>query len=246
MNTCIQGDCLEWMKRQSPDFADLIVADPPFNIGFKYDCYHDNRPDDDYLAWSTDWIKEVSRLLKDDGNLLICIGDEYVADIDIICRKKLSFNRMNWMIWHYSFGQSGRLETRTKFTKSKTHILRYSKCAKPFFNAEAVAVPSDRQLKYNDKRADKRGKCPDDVFIYKRIAGTHNERAPGIKTQMPVALLRIWIKAMCKPGGIVFDPFPGSGASLVAAKQENRKYFGVELSPNYTSRILKRLEAINS
>jgi DNA modification methylase len=244
MNTCLRGDSLQWMRTISKPFADLIIADPPFNIGFDYDSYDDDQPVNDYLDWSRQWMAEAKRLLHDEGNLLVCMGDEHVSDIDVICRQSLGLTRTNWIIWHYNFGQSGTLDTRKRFTRSKTHILRYVKNTKFYFNAEAVAVQSDRQKLYNDRRADPRGKCPDDVFNFKRIAGTHTERVAGIKTQMPVALLRVWVKAMCKPGGTVFDPFPGSGASLIAAKFEKRKFLGVELSVNYTNEILKRLAKI--
>ena len=244
MNTCIQGDSLEWMMAKSKPFADMIIADPPFNIGLEYDSYNDDRPDDDYMHWCACWIQQCKRLLLPHGNLLICMDDKHISDIDTMCRKSIGLNRVNWMIWHYKFGQSGVLDKRRRFTKSKTHILRFVKSKKFYFNAAAVAVPSDRQKRYNDKRADPRGKCPDDVFIYKRIAGTHHERVKGIKTQMPVPLIESWIKAMCKPRGVVFDPFPGSGASLIAAKRLGYKYLGVELSKCYTRTILNRLAKI--
>jgi len=243
LNTCLNSDSLSWMQSTTNPFADLIIADPPFNIGYQYDSYNDDRSDSDYLGWCGKWLTECKRLLHADGNMLVCMGDEYVSDIDILCRK-LKLNRENWIIWHYKFGQSGKLDTRKRFTKSKVHILRYTKSRTPYFDAASVAIPSDRQRQYNDKRADPRGKCPDDTFVFKRIAGTHHERVKGIATQMPVALLRIWVRSMCKPGGTVFDPFPGSGASLIAAKQEDRNYFGVELSPNYTQNILNRLKSI--
>ena len=243
MNTCLNGDSLRWMNNTTNPFADLIIADPPFNIGYQYDIYNDKKSEDDYLSWCEKWLLECKRLLHNDGNMLVCMGDEHITDIDALC-KKIGLRRENWIIWHYKFGQSGKLETRKRFTKSKVHILRYAQSRNPYFDAASVAVPSDRQKLYNDKRADPRGKCPDDVFTFKRIAGTHHEREKGIATQMPVSLLRIWVRAMCKPGGVVFDPFPGSGASLIAAKQENRKYLGVELSPNYTKNILDRLNAI--
>jgi len=232
------------MKSQK-EFANLIIADPPFNIGYKYDIYNDKRDYSEYMKWTYDWINECKRILHDDGNMLICMGDEYVSDIDVMCRKDIGLKRIEWMIWHYKFGQSGKLDQRRKFTRSKTHILRLCKNDKPYFNAPAVAIPSDRLKKYSDNRADKRGKCPDDVFIYKRIAGTHNERVEGVKTQMPVALLEIWIKSMCKPNGIVFDPFPGSGASLVAAKKLGYDFMGVELSNHYTDIINKRLTLVS-
>ena len=241
LNTCICGDCLQWMASINDPFADLIIADPPFNINFKYDTYQDNKSSESYLLWCHDWINQCKRLLHNDGNLLICMGDEYVSNIDILC-KQLGLYRRNWMIWNYTFGQSGILNTRKGFTRSKTHILRYTKHkSKFYFNAPAVAIPSARSLLYSDKRADKRGKCPDDVFTTKRVAGTHVERVRGVSTQMPTKLLKIWIAAMCKPEGVVFDPFAGSGSSLIAAKMLGQQYLGVELSPNYHQIILNRL-----
>ena len=232
------------MSSITDPFADLIIADPPFNMNFKYDIYQDKKPISTYIGWCRDWINQCIKLLQNNGNLLICMGDEHVSEIDIMCRN-MGLYRRNWIIWHYNFGQSGTLDHRKGFTRSKTHILRFTKNKnKIYFNAPAVATPSARSKIYADKRADPRGKCPDDVFIFKRIAGTHVERVKGIGTQMPTQLLKVWINAMCKPDGVVFDPFSGSGASLIAAKMLGRKYLGVELSPNYHNIILQRLSQI--
>jgi len=182
-------------------------------------------------------------MLKQSGNLLICMDDKYVSDIDMICRSS-KLHRQNWIIWHYGFGQSGKLDTRKKFTKSKMHILRYTKNKhKYYFDAPSVAVKSFRQLKYNDKRADNRGKCPDDVFIMPRIAGTHKERIKGVSTQIPINLLKIWINAMCPPDGLVFDPFSGSGNVLLAAKSIGRNSVGCEISNMRYSIIHNRINA---
>lgn len=240
MNTCINDDCLNWMRGVSDPFADLIMADPPFNIGFEYDSYCDSRDTDDYLWWCREWITQCIKLLKPDGNMLICMGDEHVSDIDCLC-KSLGLVRNNWIIWQYSFGVSGTLNTRKRFTRSKTHILRFARKPTAYFNAIAVAEPSDRLTKYHDKRADPRGKCPNDVFVYNRISGTHKSRVRGIPTQMPIALIKTWIKAMCPPNGIVFDPFAGSGATLLAAKELGFNYLGIEISCNYHKIILDRL-----
>lgn len=243
MNTCLNIDSLTWMSNYTGEpFVDLIFADPPFNIKWKYDIYIDKMPDDEFIDWNRKWIAQAKRILKPTGQMYICMFDEYVSEIDLICRKELGLYCQNKLIWNFNFGQSGILHTRKRFTRSKTHILRMSKHRTKFtFNPQDIAVPSARQLEYNDKRADGRGKCPDDVLRYKRIAGTHKDRFPSVTTQMPIEMVSMLIKAVTNAGDMVYDPFPGSGVSLRAAQLLNRNYFGTELSPNYTTRILNAL-----
>lgn len=243
-NTCVNADSIEWMTNyQGEPFADLIFADPPFNIGWEYDICIDEKTDLEFINWNREWINlAATKCLKPYGTMLICMGDEYVSDIDVMCRRDLGLHRQNWMIWHYEFGQSGKLHSRKRFVRSKTHVLRFSKHKAKFkFDATRVAVPSKRQTMYADSRADMRGKCPNDVFIHKRIAGTHKDRVPHMTTQMPIELVTPWILAMTDHNDLVYDPFPGSGVTLAAAKNKGRQYFGTELSPAYHQHILNRL-----
>jgi hypothetical protein len=52
----ICGDCVEVLRKAAEPFADLVFADPPFNIGYKYDKYYDEKASDKYLAWTREWI----------------------------------------------------------------------------------------------------------------------------------------------------------------------------------------------
>lgn len=242
MNTCYNVDCVQYMSQITQRFADLIIADPPFNIGFKYDIYSDNLEEKHYLDWCETWIRLcIEKCLKPTGNLLICIGDEYVSRLDILCQDRFNLKRKDWLVWHYTFGQSGTIKTRKKFTRSKTHILRFTLNDNATFDATKIAVPSARQLKYKDKRANATGKCPNDVLIFKRIAGTHKERVDGMPTQMPYELIKTFISSMCPPSGTVFSPFCGSGIDLVVAKDLGMNYVGCELSTSYHKLIMDRL-----
>ena len=51
INTVHNADCIEAMKQLGDGEVDLAFADPPFNIGYKYDVYDDDRNDDEYLQW---------------------------------------------------------------------------------------------------------------------------------------------------------------------------------------------------
>ena len=66
-NRIHQGDCRQLLEQLPPDSVDLVFADPPFNIGYDYDVYDDQRQTEDYLAWCRQWIRGIHRALKNNG-----------------------------------------------------------------------------------------------------------------------------------------------------------------------------------
>jgi site-specific DNA-methyltransferase (adenine-specific) len=168
LDQIVQGDCIELLNRLPAEWVDLCFADPPFNIGFEYHNYDDLRDVDEYLDWSERWLRAVHRALKPTGSFYLAIGDDFAADLCVIARRKLGFHLRNWIIWHYTFGQ----QTKLKFARSHTHIFYFTKSRAGsdgpgkhvVFNADAVRVASARQTTYSDRRANPKGKLPDDVW----------------------------------------------------------------------------------
>lgn len=238
LNRIICGDCIEVLGKIDEPFADLIFADPPFNIGYKYDKYYDKVKKKNYIAWTKDWMSVCKKVLKPHGSFYIAIGDEYAANVKIIADELGLFMR-NWIIWHYTFGQ----QTKNKFARAHTHIFYFVNDNNNFtFNDHAVRVLSDRQLIYNDRRANPKGKMPDDVWNgYSRVCGTFKERTGWHPCQMPESLLKRIIAASSNPGDCVLDPFCGSGTTAAAAVQSGRNYVGVEISEKYVENANERL-----
>jgi len=130
------------------------------------------------------------------------------------------------------------------------------------FNANAIKVPSARQLVYADSRAKEGGKLPDDtwflrpqdmkgsftpeenVWFFPRVCGTFKERAGWHGCQMPEQLLGRIIKVSTNPGDVVLDPFAGSGTTLAVAKKLGRRWIGFELSSKYVGKVDERLASI--
>ncbi len=277
LDRIIHGDCIAELARLDAGSVDLAFSDPPFNIGYAYDEYVDRRGDDDYLAWSRRWIEGVVRVLKPNGTFWLAIGDEYAAELKVLCTRELGLHLRNWVVWFYTFG----VHCKQKFTRSHAHLLYFVKDRKNFtFNSLAVRVPSARELVYGDKRADPDGRVPDDTWMtapvlpsevstrdgfilrpqdiperfpvdsdtwfFSRVAGTFNERRGWHGCQMPEQLLARIIKACSNEGGLVLDPFAGSGTTPAVAKKLGRKYLGFEISKEYVTQATKRLVKITS
>src|SRR4051812_29223508 len=218
VNQIVQGDCIKTLNDGPEGWVDLVFADPPFNIGYLYHGYEDSKKTEDYLTFSHDWMKAVHRALKPSGSFYLAIGDEYAADLAVIARRQLGFNLRNWIVWHYTFGQ----QTKLMFAKSHTHILYFTKNKTGFtFNPDQVRVASARQTTYADKRANAKGKLPDDVWYLRpqetpqpffapdgdtwnvsRVCGTFKEREGCHGCQMPINVLNRIIAASSNPGDV--------------------------------------------
>jgi site-specific DNA-methyltransferase (adenine-specific) len=252
------GDCIAAMENLPAGFVDLAFADPPFNIGYEYDVYDDSRERSDYLTWSRRWISQVHRLLIPTGTFWLAIGDEYAAELKLLCQET-GFHCRNWVVWYYTFG----VHCTHKFTRSHAHLLYFAKNPREFtFRADEVRVPSARQLVYADRRANPRGRVPDDTWIlrpqdladcftpdedtwyFPRVAGTFKERAGYHGCQMPEQLLGRIIRACSNENEVILDPFAGSASTLVVAKKLGRRFFGYEISHEYVSRGMERLQQV--
>lgn len=258
-NTLCVGDCIPLLGDMPAASVALAFADPPFNIGYKYDVYDDSRDTTEYIDWSANWLRAVYRVLDDTGTFWLAIGSRFVSELDVLA-KAVGFYQRAHVIWHYTFGVNC---TKT-FTPSHTHLLYYTKSKKHFtFNADAVRVPSARQMTYQDPRANPQGRLPDSTWILRpqevpeafhasfdtwhipRIAGTFKQRVKGAPNQMPEQLLGRIVRACSNPADYVLDPFAGTATTLVVAKKLDRRYVGMELSADYAAAATARLARVN-
>ena len=262
-NTIWHCDCIEGMKQLEPGSVDLAFADPPFNIGYQYDTYNDRRTTRAYLDWVRRWTAAVAGVLSPTGTFWVAIGDEYAAELKLILQNDLGLTCRSWVIWYYTFG----VNCKNNFSRSHTHLLYFVKNPKRFtFNDqdENVRVPSARQTKYNDTRANPKGRLPDntwilrpadmlggfadgdDVWHFPRVCGTFRERQGWHGCQMPERVLDRIIRTCSNVGDLVLDPFAGSGTTLAVAEQLDRRWLGFEISADYAKHALARVGKITT
>lgn len=257
LNKYTAGDSVQMLQALPPESVDLAAFDPPYNIGQKYDYYHDKVAKDAYLDWARKWLHGVYRALTMTGSFWLVINDELVSEMDVLA-KQAGFYKRSHVIWYYTFGQN----SPKKLTPSHAHLLYYVVDRDKFtFNVNKLKVPSARSLVYKDKRAKEGGRLPDDTWILRpqwfpgafesgedtwtlaRVCGTFNEKSTT-PNQLPERLLARVIEACSNENDIVLDAFAGSATTLTTAKKLGRRYIGMDLSPDYAAAGTIRLNSV--
>jgi site-specific DNA-methyltransferase (adenine-specific) len=238
-NAILTGDCLAILPALPAGCADLVYADPSFNRGVAYRGYKDRLPRAAYLAWLGRLLGELRRVLAPRGTLFVQIGAEWAgyAQVEL---DRLGLHRRNTLRWAYEFGP----HQRRKFAPSHQPVLYYTSHARRFtFNADAVRVPSARQAKYRDRRANPAGRVPGDVWHFPRVWGTHKERR-GHPCQTPEAPVERIIRAASNPGDLVLDPCCGSGTVPAVAKMLRRRWVGIEVGEVTAGQARRRVAGV--
>ena len=149
-------------------------------------------------------------------------------------------NRIVWTFGHGVHASrrfSGRHETILWFTKGHEYE----------FNLDAVRVrqkyPGKRHYKGPQKgqfSGNPRGKNPSDVWDIPNVKANHIEKTEH-PCQFPVALVQRLIRALVPKGGLVVDPFMGSGSAAIAAVLERRSFTGCDVKTAYVAIARRRL-----
>lgn len=233
-----RGDCLRWLPTLAPGAADLVVADPPYSSGglFRGDRANasvaakyvqtgsrrfraagfpgDNRDQRSWVRWCTLWLADCLAAARPGGYLLV------FADWRQLPGATDAVQAAGW-VWRglipWDKGPSARAPNTSYFRHQAEYLVW------------ATNGPSDGYRSAG-------GPWPG---VYAAPVLQAEKRHP---TGKPVALLRRLVQC-CPPGGLVLDPFAGSGTAGVAALHEGRRYLGCELDPAHHSTAFALLAA---
>jgi site-specific DNA-methyltransferase (adenine-specific) len=97
LNRIYQTDALLGLKELPSDFADVVIADPPYNVGKDFGVLKESWSLEEYLEWSQVWIEEALRVLKPSGSMFIFGFSEVLAHIFV----RINANK-RWLVWHYT------------------------------------------------------------------------------------------------------------------------------------------------
>jgi site-specific DNA-methyltransferase (adenine-specific) len=254
------ADTLQILPFLPPDSAQIILVDPPYNIGKDFGNDSDKQTLPNYLSWCDKWIAECLRILKPNGTMFIYGFSEVLALI--LARIPMEIHR-RWIIWHYT---NKAVPSLNFWQRSHESILVLWKSDKVFHRDDVREPYTDgflngaagKQRKatkgrfskgetVTEYKAHEGGALPRDVIKIPALAG-----GAGMKervdhpTQKPLALCEKLLRSCMQQEGYVLIPFAGSGSECVAAKKLGLPFVAIEINPDYVELIMKRLsEAVS-
>ena len=230
-------DCMQVLNKMPDDSVDLILTDPPYNLGLFMKNRATNlkamRPnffgaagwdDLEFDAWKESMdamFKECARVSKVGGSMIVFMSIIKVETI-IQLASKHGFYYKTTGIWH-KLNPMPRNMNLHFINSTETWIYFTYKKHTGTFNNEGKAVHDFFETAVTPSGEKKHGKHP---------------------TQKPVALMEQFVKLLTNEGDVVFDPFMGAGSSGVAALEHGRKFIGAELSSEYCEISERRLSEL--
>jgi site-specific DNA-methyltransferase (adenine-specific) len=246
VNKTICGDLFEVIDLLPPEFADLLIIDPPYNLDKNFHGLHFSKTTDEaYLEYLKSWFPKIMKTLKPDGSLYIC-GDwkstfclyQIMRDFTII---------RNRIIWQREKGRGAK----ANWKNAAEDIWFGTKGEKYYFNVDAVKQKRKTLAPYRENGKPKdweetvdgkfRLTYPSNFWDDISIPYWSMPENTDHPTQKPEKLIAKLLLASCPENGVVFDPFLGSGTTSVAAKKLGRRYVGVEMNEEYCCWAEKRL-----
>jgi site-specific DNA-methyltransferase (adenine-specific) len=261
----VNGDCREVMKTMEEGCIDLIVTSPPYGVGIEYDVHDDDMFVEDYLKFTEEWMTEAFRVLKDDGRIAINIPYEtnrqakggrifMVSEVWQIMKKigykffgvvdleEESPHRSRTTAWGSWMSPSAPYIYNPKECVILAYKKKHIKIVKgvPEWVGEMGEVEDKNgvmknKMMYTDTQ---KRDFIDLVFgQWHYFADTKSMTKATFSMDIPTKAIKI----LTYKNDIVMDPFAGSGTSLVAAETLDRRWIGIELSPNYAEVAKKRV-----
>ena len=228
--------------------VDLIISDPPYGLGKDYGNDSDHVYGQDYVDFSRRWLDAVLPKLKPDGSMYVFLSWQNSPEVFSLFKTRMIM--LNEIIWDRRVPSMGG-STR-KYSSVHDNIGFFARSRNHYFDLDSVRIPYDAATKkarsrsiFVGKKWLEMGYNPKDLWSVSRLHRQHPERADH-PTQKPLELVERMVRASCPPGGVVLDPFMGSGTTAVASLTNGRRFAGFEVNPAYFAIAQSRVEALSS
>ncbi len=247
----IIGNMLDVCSLLPPKSVDLIIADPPYNITKTFNGKtFVKKKELEYEKYTRQWLGAVKSLLKDNGSIYVCCDWE----TSLIVGKVLSefFQIRNRITWQREKGRGAK----ANWKNGMEDIWFATNGNEYVFNLDAVKIRKKVIAPYRTDGKPKdwtetengnyRDTCPSNFWDDITIPFWSMPENTAHPTQKPEKLIAKIVLASSLEGGVILDPFLGSGTTSVVAKKLNRHYIGIEAERLYCVWAEQRLEMAES
>ena len=243
----ICGDTFAVAPHLPRGFADLLIVDPPYNLTKDFSGGGFRRTTDaNYAAFTRAWIELLLPLLKPDASVYVCCDWRSSPIVGLTLKEY--FRLQNRITWQREKGRGAQ----RNWKNGMEDIWFATRTDDYTFHIDAVKVRrrvrapyrTDGQPKDWEETPDGRFRntCPSNFWDDISVPYWSMPENTAHPTQKPEKLLAKLILASSDPGGIVLDPFAGSGSTAVTAKKLGRRFVAIERSEQYCAWAEKRLE----
>ncbi|MBN6191392.1 site-specific DNA-methyltransferase [Aneurinibacillus sp. BA2021] len=244
MDEVVLGDCVEELKKLPDNSAQLIIADPPYNIGPAFGIEKEYIRSHDWIPWIREWLTECERVLAPGGSIFVYGIHHYIGFVQVeLYKLGLDYRRM--IIWNYENGWSRNTKTLATHYEpvlwfSKGENFTYNVIREPYKSTERLKHTITKNGKVWTPHPD--GRMAGDVWQFPVLAGRRfAEERTEHPTQKPLSLTDRIVNHFSNEGDLVVVPFAGSGTECVSAKRNGRHYWGCEIKPEYVELAKSRL-----
>ena len=244
----INSDSIDLLSRRLfGEKVDLTFLDPPFNQNKDYNYFDDDLPDEHYWQLMLETCKGIYDVTSDGGAIYFMQREKNTEQV-LQCLRDAGWTFQNLIIWKK---KTSAVPSNYKYGKHYQIIVFATKNVPPrVFNKLRISPPLPANYKFERENGIYVTDVWDDIreLTSGYFAGDEalrtSDGARFHKQQSPIALLLRIILSSSNVGDVVFDPFAGTGTTLVVAEQLGRKSIGLEIDPENAKCIEKRLKAI--
>ncbi|MFV2065491.1 MAG: site-specific DNA-methyltransferase [Pirellulales bacterium] len=238
------GDCIDLLRRLPDRCAQLVIADPPYNLGKKFGDGQRWTDVDQWLPWCHAWLAESTRVLDTEGSIFVFGIHHYLCYLQ--CHLyALGLHYRRQIIWNYENGWSGytrspaaHYEPILWFSKSERYT--YHAIREPYKSTERLKHPVNKNGKAWHPHPE--GRHAGDVWKFPTLAGRRfREEKVDHPTQKPLALTDRIVRHFSNAGDLVVVPFAGSGTECVSARRLGRRFWACECNPQYVDLARTRI-----
>ena len=247
-NKIINGNIFKILDFLPDNFVDLLFIDPPYNIHKKFNLTRFKEMNDtEYEEWIDSWLSKMVRLLKANASIYIC--SDWKSSNAVYNVAKKYFKIQNRITWEREKGRG----SKSNWKNCTEDIWFCTISDKYTFNIEDIKIKRKVIAPYRTKDGkpkdwEENGKNnfrithPSNIWTDITVPFWSMPENTEHPTQKPEKLLAKIILASSNKGDFIFDPFAGSGTTLVTAKKLGRNFSGIEIDEYYCCFAAKRLE----